>query len=80
MDDPNNARVEDSIRARAPVYQRLVEHRRELERVRKREARKRQTRSSEKMSARESVKPVCGKRPSSANMKKSGKESATARS
>jgi hypothetical protein len=44
MSDPNiNARVEDSIRARGPDYQRLVEHRRELERVRKREARRRQT-------------------------------------
>jgi DNA polymerase type B, organellar and viral len=43
MSDPNNARVEDNIRARGPDYQRLVEHRRELERLRKREARKRQT-------------------------------------
>ena len=44
MSDPNiNARVEDSIRARGPDYQRLVERRRELERSRKREARKRQT-------------------------------------
>jgi hypothetical protein len=44
MNDPNiNVRVEDSIRARGPEYQRLLEHRRELERVRKREARKRQT-------------------------------------
>ena len=43
MSDPNNARVEDSIHARGADYERLVEHRRELERVRKREARKRQT-------------------------------------
>ena len=44
MSDPNiNARVEDIIRARGPDYERLVEHRRERERVRKREARKRQT-------------------------------------
>jgi hypothetical protein len=43
MSDPSNkARVEESIRARGPDYQRLVEHRCELERVRKREARKRQ--------------------------------------
>jgi hypothetical protein len=44
MSDPStNGRIEESIRARGPAYQRLVEHRRELERVRKREARKRQT-------------------------------------
>jgi hypothetical protein len=44
MSDPTiDARVEESIRARGPDYQRLVEHRRELERLRKREARKRQT-------------------------------------
>jgi hypothetical protein len=44
MSDPSiNKRVEESIRARGPDYQRLVEQRRELERVRKREARKRQT-------------------------------------
>ena len=36
-------RVEECIRARGPEYERLVEHRRERERVRKREARKRQT-------------------------------------
>ena len=36
-------RAEESIRARGPEYQRLVEQRREHERVRKREARKRQT-------------------------------------
>src|SRR3974390_947462 len=44
MSDPiNNERVEESIRARGSDYQRLVEQRRENERVRKREARKRQT-------------------------------------
>jgi hypothetical protein len=44
MSDPNiNERVEGSIGARGPEYQRLVEQRREHERVRKREARKRQT-------------------------------------
>ena len=36
MSDPTiDARVEESIRARGPDYQRLVEHRRELERLRK---------------------------------------------
>jgi hypothetical protein len=44
MSDPTiNARIEESIRARGPEYQRLVEQRREHERVRKREARERQT-------------------------------------
>jgi hypothetical protein len=44
MSDPSiNERVEGSIGARGPEYQRLVEQRREHERVRKREARKRQT-------------------------------------
>jgi hypothetical protein len=43
MSDPNNERVEGSIGARGPEYQRLVEQRREHERVRKREARKRPT-------------------------------------
>jgi hypothetical protein len=44
MTDPTiHGRVEESIRARGPDYERLVEHRRQLERVRKREARKRRT-------------------------------------
>jgi hypothetical protein len=44
MSDPsNNARGDEEIRARARAYQRLIELRRELECVRKREARKRQT-------------------------------------
>jgi hypothetical protein len=43
MSDPNNKHVEGSIGARGPEYQRLVERRREHERMRKREARKRQT-------------------------------------
>ena len=44
MSDPSiNERAEESIGARGPEYQRLVEQRREHERVRKREARKRQT-------------------------------------
>ena len=44
MSDPSsNERVEGSIGARGPEYRRLVEQRREHERVRKREARKRQT-------------------------------------
>src|SRR5580704_11564770 len=44
MSDPSiNERVEGSIGARGPEYQRLVEQRREHERVRKREARQRQT-------------------------------------
>ena len=73
-------RVEESIRARGPEYQRLVEQRREHERVRKREARKRQTRRSENMSASESGKHAFGKRPNSANVKKSGKQGATAQS
>ena len=37
------ARLEEIIRSRGPDYQRLVELRREHERVRKREARKQQT-------------------------------------
>jgi hypothetical protein len=44
MSDPSaNKRVEESIGARGPEHQRLVEQRREHERVRKREARKGQT-------------------------------------
>jgi hypothetical protein len=47
MSDPSDPsideRVEESIRARGPDYEHLVEHRREVERVRKRDARKRQT-------------------------------------
>ena len=44
MSDPSiNERVEGSMGARGPDHERLVEHRRELERMRKREARKRQT-------------------------------------
>ena len=44
MGDPSSkARLEESIRALGPDYRRLVERRIELERVRKREARKRQT-------------------------------------
>jgi hypothetical protein len=47
MSDPSDPsideRAEEYIRARGLEYQRLVEHRRELERVRKRDARKRQT-------------------------------------
>jgi hypothetical protein len=42
-DPSNNARVEENIRGPNPDEQRLVEHRRGLDRVRKREARKRQT-------------------------------------
>jgi hypothetical protein len=81
MSDPTiNARIEESIRARGPEYQRLVEQRREHERVRKREARERRQRSSENMNASESGKPAFGKRPNSANVKKSGKEGATAQS
>jgi hypothetical protein len=44
MSDPSfNARIEEIIRRRGPEYQHLIQHRTELERVRKREARKRQT-------------------------------------
>ena len=44
MSDPSSdERAEEYIRARGPVYQRLVEQRREHERMRKRKARKRQT-------------------------------------
>ena len=44
MSDPSiDERAEEYIRARGLEYERLVEHRRELERLRKREARKRPT-------------------------------------
>jgi hypothetical protein len=44
MSDPtNNARVEACIRARDPDHERRVEHRRAVDRLRKREARKNQT-------------------------------------
>ena len=78
MSDPSiNEHVEGSIGARGQEYQRLVEQRREHERVRKREARKRQT-AEEREHERE--RNAFGKRPNSANVKKSGKEGATAQS
>jgi hypothetical protein len=78
MSDPNNERVEGRNGARGAEYQRLVDQRREHERARKREARKRQTPGGESLSASESGKHAFDKRPDSANVKKSGRQSGAA--
>jgi hypothetical protein len=73
-----NPRTEEGTRALGPDHQRL-EHRRELERVRKRVARKRQTPEEREQERARKRKHAYSKRPSSANVKKNGKEGATAR-